>query len=77
MTKSIAAIAAAALAVGYTVRETPSGSVEIYKRHRRNNTVIRGVVIFPNGTALDATVPLSSAKAIRTHAGIRAVLGLD
>lgn len=50
----------------------------VARRHKGNNKVLRGMVLYPSGSAFDLTVPaLSSAKAIRKLSQIRATLGLD
>jgi len=65
-----------AKSAGFTITKDPDGTIKIVKRHGGHGRPIRGLVIFPNGTAFDATVDLSVARGIRSYKAMRSVLGL-
>jgi len=65
-----------ARAAGFEVKQDSDGTVSIVKIHRGTGRPIRGLVIYPNGTAFDATVDLSVARGFRSYKAMRSVLGL-
>jgi|SRR5215510_835240 len=48
----------------------------IERTHKRTGAALQGIVIYPDGTAFDSTVRLDLAKALRSDAAMRRVLGL-
>jgi hypothetical protein len=65
-----------AKAAGFTVVTSESGVVRIRKTHKGNGRVLRGLDLYPDGTAIDATLDLSVAKGVRSYADMRAILGV-
>lgn len=65
-----------ARAAGMEVVEKGSTADIIAKRNARTGRVLKGLRLFDNGTAVDMTVDLSVAKAIRGDRTIRKMLGL-
>lgn len=61
-----------ATAAGFTVAHE-SGRTTIL-RHSKTGRLLRGLVIFDDGTAVDATVRLDCARGLRSYADMRAVL---
>jgi hypothetical protein len=75
MTKSKQAIIDDAKAAGFHVTTDGREVTYIFKRNRFRN-VSAGVAIYPDGTAFDLMADLSAAKAIRSHATMRQILGI-
>jgi len=61
---------------GYSVSEGPAGHISVLRCHARTGRILRGVTIYPNGTAIRADVDLAAAVAIRGVANIRKALGV-
>jgi hypothetical protein len=61
---------------GYTIRESPGGLVRILRTHKRTGKTLQGVILYYEGTAIDATVDFAVARGIRGYNKIRALLGL-
>lgn len=73
-----AALIEDARAAGFEIRDASGGGVEIVKWDGRTKgrRPLQGLVLFGNGTAIDATVDLAASKGIRSYAAMRKVLGL-
>lgn len=65
-----------AKADGMEVRRDSGTTLIVAKRDRRSGRVSRGLVIYSDGTAFDATVRPDVAKGIRSAATMRKILGL-
>ena len=61
-------------AAGFTVTHESSRTTIL--RHSKTGRLLRGLVIFDDGTAVDATVRLDVAKGLRSYADMRAVLNI-
>ena len=66
----------AAKAAGFTVKETSSGSIQIYKTHKGYGHIIKGIERWPNRTWTRMDIDLSVATAIRKLDDVADVLGL-
>jgi hypothetical protein len=69
-------VAVAAANAGYQVTEHRNGCVSITKAHARTGRILRGVIIYPNGTAVRSDVDLVNAIGIRGTAAILKALGI-
>lgn len=76
MTKALEKLLGDAKAAGYTVRVDGAGNIDIFKS-TVTGRIVQGLVLYPDGTAFDATVDLSVTKGIRSYKEMRMVLGLD
>ena len=65
-----------AKAAGFTVTLGDDVSPTTILRTSKSGRITRGLVIFAEGTAYDATVRLDVARGLRSYADMRAVLGL-
>jgi len=61
-----------ARAAGFTVAH--EGGNTTILRHSKTGRILRGLVIYADGTAYDATVRLDVARGLRSYADMRAVL---
>jgi len=62
---------------GYSVEKSSStGRILLVKRHGGHGRVTRGLVLYPDGTAVDATLDLTVAKGVRSYKAMRRILGL-
>jgi hypothetical protein len=76
MVESISQLIRDAMDAGFNISEK-NGSTIISKRHRGNGSILQGIQIYPDGSAIDLTVTqLDTAKSIRRIRDMRAVLGL-
>lgn len=77
MTPGFKKIIESAELAGLTVRRAASGSVLIVaKVDGRSGNITRGVTLYPDGVAIDASVDLSVARGVRRLASVRAMLRL-
>lgn len=60
---------------GYTITYQ-RGRTLIVRKHKRTGRILRGLVLYANGTALDVTLRLDVTKGLRSYAAMRRVLGL-
>ncbi len=76
MTKRLESLINDAKMAGYQVKWIGS-RLEIFKRDRRSSSrILRGLVRFDDGTALDMTVRFDLARGLRSYADMREVLRL-
>jgi hypothetical protein len=64
-----------AIAAGYTVQHDDQ-AVHIFKRHGGNKRIIKGITMFPSGTAIRADISLEVCLSIRTIKAMREQLGV-
>ena len=77
LTKAMQQLVLDAQAAGYTVRNDHDMCVDIVKlsKHAKPR-VVRGLRIWADGNAIDATIDLSVAKSIKTQKAWREFLGI-
>ncbi len=61
---------------GYEIKTEPNGTVAIFRKHKGTGTILQGLLIHPNGTAIDSSVRPDIAKGLRSFGDMRKVLGL-
>jgi hypothetical protein len=77
LTKQMQQLVLDAQAAGYTVRNDHEACLDIVKLTKHTKPrVIKGLRIWADGNAIDATMDLAAAKAIKTQKEWRKFLGI-